>query len=165
MATIKRTPYLTNKDLMREIHKSKNSYCSFLTTDDHQYDLILPKHEDGKNFLNCPKGCKRGVCELKEKNKTLFEAGRRIAINSPVQGTQADIMKLAMIRIDEQLISKKYEARMILQIHDEIILELPHDELEHVQKIVQKTMESIVDWEVPLNVSISTGKNWGEVSK
>ncbi len=110
-------------------------------------------------------GRRRYIRELQEKNKTIFESGRRMAINTPVQGTQAEIMKIAMININNLFIDKKLEASMILQIHDEIIIELPKDELETVQSIVKREMERVVEWNVPLDVSIRSGKNWADISK
>lgn len=110
-------------------------------------------------------GRRRHVPELREKNRAIFEAGKRIAVNSPVQGTQADIMKTAMIRIDNNFIANNLKARMILQIHDEIVIELAPDEREAVEKIVAKGMESVVDWETPLKVTIRTGENWAQITK
>jgi len=110
-------------------------------------------------------GRRRYIPELREKNRTIFENGRRMAINTPIQGTQAEIMKMAMINIDHQFIDKKLEARMILQIHDEIIIELPNEEENIVEKIVRKDMETVVAWNIPLKVTIRTGKNWAEVTK
>jgi DNA polymerase-1 len=110
-------------------------------------------------------GRRRHVPELREKNRAIFESGRRMAINSPVQGTQADIMKIAMININNKLIANNLQARMILQIHDEIVIELPGHEREAVEKIVKKEMESVVDWNTPLKVTIRTGKNWAEITK
>lgn len=110
-------------------------------------------------------GRRRYIPELKEKNHTLFQAGKRIAVNSPVQGTQADIMKIAMINIEHQFSKKKIDAQMILQIHDEIIIQLRKEDEDAVATIVRKEMDSVVDWEVPLKVTIRTGKNWAEVTK
>lgn len=110
-------------------------------------------------------GRRRHIPELREKNRAIFEAGKRMAINTPVQGTQADIMKIAMININNDLIAANLNARMILQIHDEIVLELAPDEQEAVEKIVRKNMETVVDWQTPLKVTLRTGKNWAEISK
>lgn len=110
-------------------------------------------------------GRRRHVPELREKNKTIFEAGKRVAINSPVQGTQADIMKIAMINIDKHFVEQNLEARMILQIHDEIVIELPPHEKDAVESIIRKDMESVVEWQTPLKVTIRTGKNWTEITK
>jgi len=110
-------------------------------------------------------GFRRHVPELFEANRMLFEAGKRIAINSPVQGTTAELMKMAMIRIDKAFIDQKIDAQLLLQIHDEIIIELDQKELENVEKIVKKEMEGVVDWHVPLKVATRNGKNWGEITK
>lgn len=110
-------------------------------------------------------GRRRYIPELKERNRTLFEAGKRMAVNSPVQGTQADIMKIAMINIDKQLITNGLKTRMILQIHDEIILETPLHELDMVKTLVNKEMEQVVSWNVPLHVTLRNGQSWAEITK
>jgi len=110
-------------------------------------------------------GRRRYIPELQEKNRGLFESGRRMATNSPVQGTAAEIMKIAMINIHNTLQEKKLDAHLILQIHDEVIVECEESLLERVRKIVQKEMETVVDWDVPLKVGIRTGKDWGQITK
>lgn len=110
-------------------------------------------------------GFRRHVPELQEKNRTLFDAGKRVATNSPVQGTTAELMKMAMINIEKALEKQKIDAQILLQIHDEIIIELAEDSLEIVEKIVKKEMEGVVDWHVPLKVATRYGKNWGEITK
>lgn len=110
-------------------------------------------------------GRRRYIPALREKNRHLYEAGTRIAKNSPVQGTSAEILKLAMINLDKIFREEKLEAKMVLQIHDELVLELPNEEVEKVEKIVKKCMETVVDWEVPFKVSIRTGKNWEQITK
>ncbi|NDD55511.1 DNA polymerase I, partial [bacterium] len=98
-------------------------------------------------------GRRRYIPELAERNRTLQEAGKRMATNTPVQGTQAEIMKIAMINIDQRFKKEGLAARMILQIHDELVVEVPNDELPAVEKIVQTEMGSVVQWEVPLKVT------------
>jgi len=110
-------------------------------------------------------GRRRIIREVQEQNRTLFESGKRMAINTPVQGTQAELMKLAMIQLHALLCSKRLESRMVLQIHDELILEMPLEEVEIVEKMVKKCMEGIVSWEVPLNVSTRIGRDWAEITK
>jgi len=110
-------------------------------------------------------GRRRYITELREKNHTLFEAGKRIATNTPIQGTSAEIMKLAMINVDRAIQRAKLNADIVLQIHDELVVEVANDSLEDVMKIVQKEMESVVDWTVPFKVSLRTGKNWGDITK
>ena len=102
---------------------------------------------------------------IKEKNKTLFEAAVRIAKNTPVQGTAAELMKVAMINFQKALEKSKLNAKIILQIHDELILELPKDEQKKVEFLVKKHMGNVVKWEIPFKVSIRTGKNWEQVTK
>lgn len=110
-------------------------------------------------------GRRRYVPELTERNKNLFEAGKRIAINSPVQGTSAEIIKLAMLRVDNALSAHNFDAAMLLQIHDELIIQFHADLEDKIAKIIKKEMEEVVDWEVPFKVSIRTGKDWGKITK
>ncbi|MFA6263522.1 MAG: DNA polymerase I [Candidatus Babeliales bacterium] len=110
-------------------------------------------------------GRRRYIPELKEKNKTLFDTGRRMAINTPVQGTQAEIMKIAMINIDKEIVEQRLDSRMILQIHDEIIIELPEGEEAIIAPIVRKEMERVVAWNIPLKVTLRTGKTWADITK
>lgn len=110
-------------------------------------------------------GKRRYIPLIHEKNKTLFDAGRRMAINSPVQGTQAELMKKAMIELDNVFENNKTHAQLILQIHDEVLIEADKEALETTQHLIQKTFESVVNWEIPLKVTLRSGKNWGEVTK
>jgi DNA polymerase-1 len=108
-------------------------------------------------------GRRRYIPELQEKNRTLFELGKRVAINSPIQGTSAEIMKLAMIQVDQVLKKHKLKSRLVLQIHDELVLQVPDDEKKAIESIICPVMESIVDWEVPFKVSAHLGKDWGSL--
>lgn len=110
-------------------------------------------------------GRRRYLPQIHEKNRTLFEAARRMAINSPVQGTQAEIMKIAMTRLDDLFEQKKLDAHLILQIHDEVLIEVNNDAKEAVEAIVRKTFEEVVSWNVPLKVTLRAGNNWGDVTK
>ncbi|MDM8544817.1 DNA polymerase I [Desulfococcaceae bacterium HSG9] len=94
--------------------------------------------------------------------KTVRDAAERIAINTPIQGTAADLIKLAMIKTDAVLTQKKMQTAMLLSVHDEIVFEAPDEELEEVTKTVANTMENIWDLKVPLKVNIASGKNWAE---
>ena len=85
----------------------------------------------------------------------------RLAINAPIQGTAADIIKKAMIDLDEKL--KNYRSKMILQIHDELVLECPENEVEEVSKILKESMENVIDWEVKMEVDVESGNNLEEV--
>ena len=85
----------------------------------------------------------------------------RLAINAPIQGTCADIIKKAMIDLDKKL--QNYKSKMILQIHDELVLECPENEVDEVVKIVKESMENVVNWEVKLEVDVGVGDNLGEM--
>lgn len=118
-----------------------------------------------RGYVESVWGRRRYLPELQEKNRTRYEAGTRFAANTPVQATQADIIKMAMINLDKVFTAQKLQSKIILQIHDELLFEIPEHELFTVQSIIQKTMEKIVDWTVPLKVNIRVGKDWGEITK
>ncbi|MCX7788076.1 MAG: DNA polymerase I [Spirochaetes bacterium] len=108
-------------------------------------------------------GRERPVPNINSRNKTEKTAAERIAINTPIQGSAADMVKLAMLRIVERLKKEHYNARLILQVHDELIFEVPQEELDGVKELVQKEMEQVYPLRVPLRVSIETGSSWGEL--
>jgi len=110
-------------------------------------------------------GRKRFVPGIYEKNKNLYELAKRIAINSAVQGTAAEIMKIGMIKLQKNLDDAKLDAKILLQIHDELILSVQKDQLNKALKITQESLESVVDWQVPLTVQVKTGSTWKEVTK
>ena len=95
-------------------------------------------------------------------NKNMQHFGERVAMNSPIQGTAADIIKIAMIRADEKLKASGLDAKLILQVHDELIVECKREEADAAKKILVDEMESAVSLAVPLSVSAGTGENWYE---
>ena len=105
---------------------------------------------------------RRYLPELKSENRNIREFGERTAVNTPIQGTAADLIKVAMIRIAEKLRQEKWKAMMILQIHDELLFEAPSDEVEKLSKMVRKEMEGAISLSVPIKVDIGVGKNWFE---
>ena len=107
-------------------------------------------------------GRRRYLPELKSGNYNVRAFGERCAMNSPIQGTAADIIKLAMIRVFEALRAQKLRARLILQVHDELIVEAPEDEAERVRALLQECMEGVMRLSVPLRTDISVGRNWRE---
>ena len=106
-------------------------------------------------------GRKRPIPEMESKNAFIRAAAERLAINTPLQGTAADLIKLAMIEIDKELKIQGLQSGMILQIHDELIFEAPDEELDHLAQIVKEKMEGVMSLKIPLVVDISIGKNWG----
>lgn len=108
-------------------------------------------------------GRKRWLPDIQSQNRTVKAMAERMAINSPIQGTAADILKLAMIKIDEKLKSENFKAKMLLQVHDELIFEVPEDEVERLEKLVRQEMEHVVELKVPLNVDVGVAKNWFDI--
>jgi DNA polymerase-1 len=105
---------------------------------------------------------RRQLPDLNSSNRLQREAAERIAVNTPIQGTAADIIKLAAIAVDRQLRKNGLAARVLLQIHDELVLEVSEGELAKVEKLVRSAMESVMELAVPLVVNISTGRNLAE---
>ncbi len=107
-------------------------------------------------------GRQRPILEINSKNPHLKQAAERLAVNTPLQGSSADIIKLCMIEIEKEVAKEKKQGFMILQVHDELIFEIPEEETSYFEKMVKKKMETIVSLKVPLTVNLSVGKNWGE---
>jgi DNA polymerase-1 len=105
-------------------------------------------------------GRKRQIPELHAANAALRGAGERMAINMPIQGTAADIQKIAMIRVAERLASEAFGARLLLSVHDELLLEVPRDEVDRLIPVLRETMESALPLDVPLTVDIKVGTDW-----
>jgi len=121
-------------------------------------DVVTFGQEHG--YVETILGRRRYLPDLNAKNKTVQAFARRMALNTPIQGTSADIIKLAMIKIYQELRSRKLMARMLLQVHDDVVLELPRQELEVVAELVQQCMEKAYDLKVPLIASLKVGSDW-----
>jgi len=104
----------------------------------------------------------RQIPELKSSNFAVRSFGRRVALNTPIQGSAADIIKIAMVRVWKELKKRKLKSRLILQVHDELLVETWEEELEEVKSILRAGMEEAVALSVPLTVDISVGRNWYE---
>lgn len=109
-------------------------------------------------------GRRRLIPSIYEHNKVLYEAAVRIAVNTPVQGTAAEIMKKGMIAVDDYIKKEKVLARLILQIHDELIILLSEDLSDESSVAIQKILENVVEWNIPLQVKKAVGKTWFEIS-
>ena len=107
-------------------------------------------------------GRRRDLPELKSSNFNLRSFGERVALNMPIQGTAADIIKAAMVRVDARMCAEKLQARLLLQVHDELIVECPAEEAETVKGILIEEMEHVVDYRVPLLVDAKIGASWAE---
>ena len=107
-------------------------------------------------------GRRRDLPELKSSNFNLRSFGERVALNMPIQGTAADIIKAAMVRVDARMRAEQLQARLLLQVHDELIVECPAEEAETVKAILVDEMEHVVDYRVPLLVDAKIGASWAE---
>ncbi|MBQ3027583.1 MAG: DNA polymerase I, partial [Lachnospiraceae bacterium] len=127
-----------------------------------QYLDSLVEEAKTKGYVTTLFGRRRPVPEIASSNFMQRSFGERIAMNSPVQGTAADIMKIAMIRVDARLKRDNSQAKIVLQVHDELLIETPENETEYVKRMLREEMEAAADISVPLEVSVSTGTDWYE---
>ncbi len=120
-------------------------------------DIAIKAAEDG--FVTTILGRRRNIPDINSKNRNQREFAKRIAINTPVQGSAADIIKLAMLKVADGLRGGEMQGRMLLQIHDELVLEVREGEVEPVSLFLRKTMENVVELSVPLVVNVKSGYN------
>ncbi|MDP7318968.1 MAG: DNA polymerase I [Bacteriovoracaceae bacterium] len=105
-------------------------------------------------------GRRRYIKDINSTNRQMKSMAERMAINSPIQGTAADIIKIAMINIDKELSKRELKSKMILQVHDELIFEVPQDEVKEMESLVKELMEGVAELKVPLKVDMGTADNW-----
>ena len=103
---------------------------------------------------------RRYITELKSNNYMVTQFGSRASMNTPIQGTAADIMKIAMIKVYQEIQNSGLKSKIVLQVHDEMMIEAPIDEKEEIQKIMKESMESAIQLKVPLIAEISEANNW-----
>ena len=127
---------------------------------DYMKRIVEQAKADG--YVTTLFGRRRDLPELKSSNFNLRSFGERVALNMPIQGTAADIIKAAMVRVDARMRAEKLQARLLLQVHDELIVECPAAEAETVKAILVDEMEHVVDYRVPLLVDAKIGASWAE---
>jgi len=138
-------------------------------------DRYFERYRGVKRFIEetVEEAKKRGYCqtllgrirrtpELQSRNRTVRQQGERLAVNTTIQGTAADLIKKAMIEIHGALRAEGLRSEMTVQVHDELIFEVPEDELERMKALVQERMENVRELNVPLQVDVGWGSNWGE---
>jgi DNA polymerase-1 len=103
---------------------------------------------------------RRYIPELRDRNFNIRAFGERTAQNSPIQGSAADLIKMAMINIQNALVSRRLDSKMLLQVHDELVFEVPDAELDEVRTLVKHEMEHAAELSVPLVVDLGVGDNW-----
>lgn len=154
--------------LSQELGISVEEASQFITLYFKQYPRVKEYVEESKKIARDTgravtyTGRERLIPEISSKNIQIRNAAERLAINTPLQGSAADLIKMAMLNIDEKLRKKHLLGYMILQIHDELIFELPDSEIEVMMPLVRDTMQGVWELKVPLIVDISIGKNWAE---
>jgi DNA polymerase-1 len=124
------------------------------------YMMAIKEQAKAQGWVETLLGRKRQIPELRASNPTLRGAGERMAINMPIQGTAADIQKIAMIRVDERLRAAGLHARLLLSVHDELLFETPRDEVDRLAAVVRETMEGALPLSVPLVVDVKVGDDW-----
>jgi DNA polymerase I len=144
-----------------EAQKFIDRYFETLPRVKDYLDRIVDEARD-RGFSETLLGRKRQVPELRQPDRNIQQAGRRIALNTPIQGSAADIIKLAMLRIDEDIRAAKLSTRMILQVHDELVFEVPAGEEKRIGRIVKERMAGAVPFKVPLKVRLGWGPNWDD---
>ncbi|MBN1374755.1 MAG: DNA polymerase I [Dehalococcoidia bacterium] len=121
------------------------------------------KQASALGYVQTVLGRRRYIPEINSTNRMAREAAERMAINMPVQGTSADIIKIAMVNLRRTMQERRMQAMMTMQVHDELVFELPPEELVSLKQLVQEIMPSAMDLAVPLKIDIKVGKNWGEM--
>jgi len=107
-------------------------------------------------------GRQRFLPTINSQNKNIRQAAERIAMNTPIQGSAADLIKLAMLNIDRQLRTKNLKSKLILQVHDELIIEAPNDESDTIIELLKHEMSQVMQLKVPLVIDIGSGNNWDD---
>ncbi len=127
-----------------------------------EYMERIKRQAKADGFVTTLYGRRRDLPELKSSNFNMRSFGERVALNMPIQGTAADIIKAAMVRVAERIEREGLQARLLLQVHDELIVECPRDEAERVRALLTEEMEHVADFSVPLTVDAKIGTTWAE---
>lgn len=138
----------------------KTYLATFPKVDGYMQDCIA--HAKEKGYVETLFGRRRALPELASSNFQVRASGERMARNTPIQGTAADIIKLAMVHVWQRLRAEKLQAKLLLQVHDELIVEAPESEVEEVKRVLREEMEQVVQYSVPLTTDVGTGKTWLE---
>ncbi len=138
----------------------KNYLMNYPSIDRYLEDVVKKASEDG--YTTTIFGRRRYIPELNASNGNLRAFGKRVAMNAPIQGAAADIMKMAMLSVRNRLLTEKLDARIVMQVHDELVIEVKEAEAQRCADIVKEEMEKVASLSVPLTVDVSIGKNWLE---
>ncbi|GIX42338.1 MAG: DNA polymerase I [Leptospiraceae bacterium] len=158
------TPYGLSQNLGIEPKEAKEYIDKFMENYPgvKNYIVSIIKFAEQNYYVETLLGRKRYIPDINSSNRRTKEAAERIAINTPIQGTSADIIKIAMIEIHKQLEKNKMQSKMILQVHDELVFEAKNEEIDELISLAKEKMENAVKLNVPLKVDIGIGDNWEE---
>lgn len=152
--------------LAKDLKISKKEAKSYIDTYFERYPSVklftenIVEEAKNKGYVTTIMNRRRYIKELASSNKILISLGARLAMNTPIQGSAADIIKLAMVNVYKELKQKNLKSKLILQVHDELIINIYSNELDEVKEIVKSAMENVVKLQVPLEVDINIGHNW-----
>ena len=136
----------------------KNYLMNYPSIDRYLEDVVKEASENG--YTTTIMGRRRYIPEIKSSKAPLRAFGKRVAMNAPIQGSAADVMKLAMINVHRAIKAKGLDARIVMQVHDELIVEVRDDQIELCKELVREEMERAVSLSIPLTVDVTSGKNW-----
>ena len=155
------------KDIGTSVAKAKQYIADYLAKYSKVNEFMEKTVDDAyKNgYVTTMFGRKRLIPELSSSNKMLQAAGKRIAMNTPVQGTAADLIKIAMINVYNRLKAEDIDAKLILQVHDELILEASDSDAERAAQLLSEEMQNVWEMKVPLSVDVHTGNSWYEAKQ
>jgi DNA polymerase-1 len=148
---------------------SREEASEFIAAYFEKYPGVREYIENTKNqarelgYVQTVMGRRRYIPEIKSPNGQIRQAAERMAINMPVQGTSADIIKIAMVNLHREMEKQNLRSRMTLQVHDELLFEVPPEETERMKELVYAIMPQALKLSVPVKVDIKMGKNWAEM--
>ncbi len=148
---------------------SREEATQFITAYFEKYPGIKQYLESTKQkardtgYVQTLLGRRRSIPEINSTSRQVRESAERMAINMPVQGTSADIIKVAMIKIYQEMVKRQLKSKMLLQVHDELLFEVPVEELEEMRRLVPEIMSTALELSIPLEVDIKSGQNWAEL--
>jgi DNA polymerase-1 len=157
--------YGLSKELNVSVIEAENFISDYFNRYPKVKDYIQEVYNQaGKDgYVKTILGRRRYLPDFKSSNQQLKDFASRQAVNSPIQGSSADLIKLAMVRIYEEFRKNNLKSKLIMQIHDELVFDVVPFELDKLQEIVKRNMEQSIKLDVPVEVKIKVGKNWGEV--
>jgi DNA polymerase-1 len=160
---------MSDYGLSRDTGLSRKDAALFIESYFERYGSVKEFFEKVKRqaevdgYVSTLWGRRRYIPELRTTHRQLRQSAERMAINMPIQGTAADIIKIAMINLQRRIKEAGHRSRMILQVHDELLFECPREEVEHLGPDVKRMMESAMPLQVPVVVDLKMGANWDEM--